>query len=236
MLTGQYISINRIAERVHNSGLNSDEIYFEDVVEWAGEAISLIGVPYAYEETVSAEITVADYRASLPTDLVKIISVREYDNKYPMVEIEGTFLPEYEASNLPNDDDPTMLGYHVNNSYLFTNFEDGSIEIDYTAFSTDDDGYPMIPDDERFIRAVLAYCEYSIARKLWLKDCLSKDKYKELEQDWLFYVNSAKTQAHIPNVDGAESLKNQISRLIQFSHHHASGFRYRNQPEILKTH
>ena len=42
-----------------------------------------------------------------------------------------------------------MLGYRLNNNYIFTNFEEGSVEISYTAFVTDDDGYPMVPDDER---------------------------------------------------------------------------------------
>lgn len=236
MLTGQYISINRIVERIYKSGLNPDNIYYDDIVEWVGEAIAKIGVSYAFKEVVSPEIVVADYRASLPTDLVSIYSVREYDNQYPMVEISGSFRPEHEDSNLPNDNDPTMLGYFVNNGYIFTNFEEGSIEIDYKAFVTDDDGCPKIPDDERYITAVVSYCEYQLARKMWLQDKLSDKKFQMLEQDWLFYVNSAKTKSHMPNVDGAESLKNQMTRLIKFSHHHASGFRYRNQPEILKTH
>lgn len=236
MLNGKFISIKRVAEQVYNSGLNNDEIYFYDIVEWVGEAIALIGVPYAYHEKVSDEIAIADYRGDLPTDLVKITSVREYDNAYPMLSIQSTFLPEYEDSNLPNDNDPTMLGYYVNNNYIFTNFDEGSVEIAYTAFLTDGNGYPTIPDDERFVRALVAYCESKIGRKLFLQDKLSKDKYQMLEQDWLFYVNSAKTQAHNPNVDAAESLKNQMTRLISFEHHHASGFNYRNTPEFIKIH
>jgi hypothetical protein len=129
-----------------------------------------------------------------------------------------------------------MLGYRLNNNYIFTNFEEGSVEISYTAFVTDDDGYPMVPDDERYIRALVAYCEYSIARKMFLQDKLTERKYAMLEQDWLFYVRSASSYAHIPNVDGAESLKNQMSRLIGFAHHHATQFNYRNQPEFIKTH
>ena len=103
MLTGKFISIQRIAERVFNSGLNNDEIQFYDIVEWVGEAICLIGVPYAYDEKISDEIAIADYRGSLPTDVVKIHSVREYDDKYPMVKVDGSFPPVFESNSLPNE-------------------------------------------------------------------------------------------------------------------------------------
>jgi hypothetical protein len=236
MLNGRFISIERIAERVYNSGLNNDEIQFPDIIEWVGEAISLIGVQYAYEEKVSDEIEVTDYRASLPSDLAELYSVREYDDKYPMVSIDGTFRPTYENSNLKDDDDPVMLGYYVNDNYIFTNTEEMSVEISYKAFVTDANGYPEIPDDERYIRAVVAYCEYVLGRKMYLQDKLSEKKYLMLEQDWLFYVNSAAVSAHIPNVDQAESLKNQLQRMIGFAHHHATGFAYRNTPEFIKIH
>lgn len=241
MLTGNYVSLLQIAERVYKTGLNVEEIQFYDLVELAGQALQKIGVPYAYvtkvtngEGSMPNPVTIADYRGTLPTDIVSIISVREYDLKYPMVKVAGSFPPTYTTNNLPSDGDNTMLGYRIENGYIFTNFEEGQVEISYKAFLTDTDGFPKIPDNERYIQAITSYCNYIIAQRLWLQDRLSRDKFQHLEQEWLFYVNSAGTVSHIPDLDGAESLKNQILRMRQSPYHHASQFAYLNTPEVNK--
>jgi hypothetical protein len=91
----------------------------------------------------------------------------------------------------------------------------------------------MIPDDERYITACEAYCMYKISRKLWLQDRISKDKYRELEQDWLFYVKSARNSLSMPSVDAMESLKNQITKMRTSPAHHSTGFAYLNQVQNL---
>lgn len=232
MLNGSYVSIKAIAERVYKTGLNEEEIGFYDLVELVGQALAKIGVLYAYQNKI-ATITIVDYRGTLPTDIVSIISVREDTEKVPMLKITGTFPPTYQESNLENDNDPTMLGYRVENEYIYTNIEDGTLEVSYTAFVTDTDGFPKVPDAERFIEAVVAYCNYKIAQRLYLQDKISRDKFYYLEMEWYWYVKSAAGYAHLPNIDQAEALKNQLVRLKQSSSLHGSQLNYLNTPEIL---
>lgn len=232
MLNGNYVSIRAIAERVYKTGLNVEEIDFYDLVELVGQALAKIGVVYSYEDKMTT-ITIVDYRGTLPTDIVSILSVRESDYKYPMIKITGPFPPKYQASGLENDNDPVMLGYRVEDRYIYTNLEDGTLDISYTAFVTDADGYPEVPNNERWIEACVSYCNYIVAKKLYLQDKLARDKFQYLEQEWLWYVNSAATYAHLPNIDGAEALKNQIARLRQSPYHHSNQMAYLNSPEIL---
>jgi len=238
-----YVSINRVAEQVYKSGLNIDEINFYDMIEWVGEAIVKIGVPYAYIEKVTNgdgsmpdPIAIDDYRGTLPTDLVVIKGVREDETKYPLIEEKGTFRTTYTNNNLPNENDPVMLAYRIENGYIYCNFEEGDLEISYLAFKTDTDGYPMIPDDERYISAVKAYLMYMISFRMWLQDKLEEKKYRELENLWLFYIRSARNKVHMPDYDGMEALKNQLLRLRQNPYHHSTQFAYLSTPEVLKVH
>ena len=53
---------------------------------------------------------------------------------------------------------------------------------------------------------------------------MNTEKYRTLEQDWLFYVRSAKTRMHMPSIDEMESLKNQVLRLFQHPDRHKHQF------------
>jgi len=239
MLNPEFISLEIIVDRVFKSGLNPEHIDYWDIIENVGEAIRLIGVPYMLQYKVTNgegsmpdEITIADYRGTLPTDIVHIDSVRDFTTKEPYVYTTSSFKQTYTESNLTTGRGQVMLSYYVQGDYIFTNIEEGYVEIAYTAYQTDDNGYPMIPNEERVIKAVHAYVMYIITQKLWMSDKITKDKFSYWETEWMFYVNSARTKAHMPNLDREESFKNQMQRMIRPAHAHASHFNYLNKPEI----
>jgi hypothetical protein len=232
-----YVSIMRVVEQVYRSGLNTEDINFFDMIEWVGEAIAKIGVSYAYIEVVTNglegmpdPITITDYSGTLPTDLIIIRGVRDSDTHSSLIKETGTFRSTYGSNNLPSAGDQTMAAYRTEDGYIYTNIEECDLEISYLAWKTDEDGYPMIPDDERYITAVKAYIMYMIAFRMWLQDNISADKFQVLEKEWLFYVKSAKTKAHMPDFDSMEALKNQMRKLATNPNHHASQFAYLSTP------
>lgn len=221
MLNPGYTSIERVVENVIRDTGFTDEINFPDMVEWAFIAMELIGITNCYIQKVTdgnterghyPPIEIIDYRAELPCDFHKLISLREYFSHIPMIQDSGTFL---QSSNNPVAGMNTNITYTINNNFVFTNIETGYIEVSYWAFPTDEGGMPMIPDDVMYIRAVEAYLTERMARKLWIQGKLADNVYRSMEQDWLFYVNSPRTKAALPSYDQAESLKNQILRIVQ---------------------
>ena len=239
MLNSKFISLDRVIDRVFKSGLNPEFIDFNDLVEYIGEAIRLIGVPYAHIRRVTnglggmpKPIVITDFRGLLPTDIVHLDSVREYTTQAPMLYMLDTFPVTYKSSNAKTVNGQ-LLGYYVQDKYIFTNLEEGELEASYTAFQVDSNGYPMIPDEERYITAVVAYCTQQIARRLWIADKLDERKFRMFEQEWLWYVNSAASQAHMPNLDRMESFKNLMVRMLTNPNHHANQFKGLNRPETL---
>lgn len=241
MLTGKYTTITRVLENVIRDTGFTDEISFADAIEWAYRAMQFIGAPQIYITKVTDgnkelehpdPIQVVNYRAELPCDLHRIIQVRDYCNK----ESVRASTYNFELSdNMRDTPIGSNLHYIINDGFIFTDFKEGELEIAYEAFPVDNEGYPMIPDDERYLKAVESYIIERIARRLWLQDKINDFKYKALEQDWLFYVNSAKNKAQMPSIDEMESLKNQLVRLISHPDRYRNQFAELGNGEQIKT-
>ena len=48
------------------------------------------------------------------------------------------------------------ITYNINNNYIETSTKDGYVQIAYQAIKTDEEGFPMIPDDTK-VRMALKY-------------------------------------------------------------------------------
>jgi len=288
MLTGKYTSVKRILEDVYRDNGYTQELNWNDCLEWIGYAMDLIGVPMSYLDKIGC-INIVDYKGTLPCDLHLIVQTRDKDSKEPMLYASDTFHTGYHCLNstdltvnctnnncqanavdaVPStdDDDNTncnpffnsnpnlttntsvaagsapasaasvsdQITYSLNNNYIFTSFASGTVEMAYKAFPTSEEGYPLIPDDTKYIRAVVSYLTMKIDYKLWRQNKLEEKVYARSEQEWYFNVGAAKTGATIPSLDQMESLKNSWLRSIPKINQHSSSFNLLNNPETRYT-
>tara|TARA_R100000234_G_scaffold113539_1_gene88029 strand:- start:209 stop:1093 length:885 start_codon:yes stop_codon:yes gene_type:complete len=122
--------------------------------------------------------------------------------------------------------------YIVDNDYIKTSFESGKICLSYMAFPTDEDCYPLVPDDISFSEALFWY--------VYKKILLSKPDFKNngvdyifAEQQWKYYCTQARNAANYPDIDKYESFMNQWVRLIPNISRHDVGFEQLNTREDL---
>lgn len=125
--------------------------------------------------------------------------------------------------------------YKVNNNYIYTNFKEGFIELVYTGFVKDASGYPMIPDDQRYIEAIKWSLIEHIDYKKWRVGDISDRVYDKSEREKMWAIGSAKTKADIPTVDQMESMKEMFLRSIIKTRRHDIYFKYGNLPEMRYT-
>lgn len=196
-------------------------------------------------------ITIKNYRGELPCDLLYIVQVRENKAKVPMRYSTDTFqrgLEKNEANidplnlswygtlsfsspilaraNLTKDTCNTDLTYMINDCYMFTNFEEGEVELSYMAFPTDEDGLPMVPDNVKYIQAVKAYIAEKVGQKMFIQGKMDGQRFNYLQRERDWYVGAATTAGHLPSIDEMESWKNQFVRLIPNLNLHRDSFRY----------
>ena len=225
MLTGKYKSLEFIIEKVFRDTGLVDGVDLYDVVEWAGECIELIGVPDSYSNQVFS-VKIEEGRGKLPCNIMYLRQARL--NK------DGLYLPmRYESSNFHrfvenvNNDylNKCEATYQLNDDCIFTSFQDGVVELACDVFLLDEKGFPLIPDNIKFIKAVEYYIREKIDYKLWRAGKISSDIYAKTEQEQLWYLGAAQSAGTIPNADRLESIKNNWLRLIPQINQHSDYFK-----------
>ena len=239
--TGKRVSINRVLEKVYRD-YPFEDILWSDVIEWVAEGINLLGVAPSYDDKISKELVLVNGRAELPCDAMYIKAVRDFDTGESLIRSFDQFhLSNYfrcADENVSSCEDycQSLNTYTTNNNFIFTSYDTGSLEISYKAMSTDEDGLPTIPDDDKYIRAMVTYVAERVAHRLYWQDKITEAKMNKAERDRDWAFGSAKMKMVIPDFDQMESWKNGFVRLLPNINQHASGFKNLSQPSRQKNH
>lgn len=233
-LNGKYVKIERVIESLQRDYRFNTDVDWIDILEWIGECLAAIGAPQLYVEKVTdgnvdlghpQVIKIENYRGVIPADVVEIIQIRRCPDMAMMKRSTDSFHQAYYCHNSPDNNCSSSLTYKANSGYIFTNFEEGEVQMAYKAFATDERGYPMIPDNQRVINACKLFIAEKIAMRLWLEGKLDERKYSKIEQDKLFAMPSAETGIRTPSYDQMENWKNSLIRLIPDIAQHGVGFK-----------
>jgi len=250
MWNGKFISLDRVIEKVYQKAGYDYELDWGDALEWTGEAIGLIGAPQMYVTKVTGDhpltpnVAITQYRGELPVDLVDILpgGVRDFDTSVVYRYATDSFVTA-PASVYVDDNDNTGARtihtqntdkvYSLNGGNIFTNEEEVTLELAYKAFMIDDRGFPMIPENERVMQAIMHRIMMGVDYRLWRKNKISKEVYDKTEQEWLWYVGSAASAMRIPHPDKTESWTKALNRLNPVINQHMSSYKFAGNQEDL---
>lgn len=170
--TSIQLVISKILTDLGNVPTNS----ISNIPGWIREVLTRASTNNILELAV-LETESENHQVELPCDLYRIEAVSSCGQRLPLGGTSG-YIPKAEentklvptANIKPNPDQYT--GYHsfdppppqvrnhyytVNMHVLFTSFEKGPVEIHYHRFPIDDEGYPMMPDNDDLKEAILHY-------------------------------------------------------------------------------
>lgn len=129
------------------------------------------------------------------------------------------------------------ISFDLNNDYITLSVPEGKVCISYLAIPTDNLGFPLIPDDVSYKEAVKKYIIMKLDYISWRKQPDSRGLrrlYEDSQQEWSWYVGQAKNKAIMPDLDGMQSLANQMVRLKPRFNEHRGFFRFLNVTEKRK--
>ena len=144
----------------------------------------------------------------------------------------STFHRSMHCDNCVNENINYEDTYIVDNDYIKTSFQSGKICLSYMAFPTDEDCYPLVPDDISFKEALFWY----VYKKILLSNPQFKNNgidYSFAEQQWKYFCTQARNAANYPDIDKYESYMNQWVRMIPNINRHDVGFEQLNTRESL---
>lgn len=231
---GKYQSIYHIIEKVLRDTNSKGTVDLYDAIEWAGECIEFIAAPIPLSDRHDC-ITIENFKGKLPCDLYMLMGAREDDSKQTM-RYETDIYHHTKVCQDVNHNCSSDITYTINDDYMFTSFEEGTVEIVYKAVPTDSNGFPLIPDDIKFVKAVEYYIMERIFFRKLIAGSIGENVYARIERDRDWYMGAAQTRGVMPSPDMMESIKNNWLRLIPKINHHASGFKGIGEAEQRYTH
>lgn len=217
-----YISIRQILDDLLADDMMKG-LSLERAVNYAVEFIRIVGMPKVFEEKV-AEIDIENYRGQLPCDFFEIIQVREC--KKP-----GVVCPCYMSMETAFHS-KWAYTYKIQGDVIITSTEKTKLEVAYRAIKVDNEGYPLIPDNGSFPRALELYIQKRYFTILFNSSKIPQNVLQNVQQEYAFYVGQATNDLVRLSVDEMQSFTNMWNNLIQRTHKHNDGFATVNSPEI----
>lgn len=249
-MNNTYISLKRVVEDVISYHPFADyEIDWSKIVNITARTLELFGIPQYYI-TKSHKITIEDHRGELPENYLYFdlfincksnlplnytgdeSHIRLHDSSCANIscDVQNTANSDTFKGHLPLFTTLRDATYHLNEDYIFTSFQEGSIMVYYQAIPVDDDGYPMIPKDERFIRALEHQIAKQIAYELWVMDKMPDKVYQEIKRNASWAKANAIGEHRIPDKDRLEYWLHSFRlTLIPNIHNHMNRFGFNRQ-------
>lgn len=226
----RYINIRQILDNLLNHPLLQD-LSFERAVNYAVDFVRIVGCPRIFEEKTST-IKIENYRGKLPCDFHRMIQLRT-------CACGRTTTFRYSTDSFHMSDDKHCnqpdLTYKIQGQVIFTSIKDGEIEIAYEAISIDEEGYPLIPDNSSFVKALELYIKKECFTILFDLGKITPQVYNNTLQQYSWAVGQAQNELVKPSIDQMQAIANSWNTLIPRTTSHASGFVSDGTMERLKV-
>lgn len=201
------------------------DLTLEQVVGYTIKFNGIFNMPQLYTEK-STFVEIEDYRGKLPCDLVSIKQVRDTKDNLALKELDSTFFN-------PNTKD---RAFKTQNMIIFTTFKDGKVEIVYRAVPVDEEGYPMIMDNEKYKNALELYIKKDRFTKYFDNGKLHQSILQNVQQEYAWAAGQLQSELKTPSISQWENISQAHNKLIQKTGEFRKGFETLSIPEIYKTH
>ena len=203
-MVNKLISSKTVVAKVYRDLDIRDASWESNAIEWVGECLRLLDTWVEYY-MATKELTVSSFKALLPDYYHATVDVwRKHPDDNRWVPIVYNF-EDSEAAIIDYPEEERPWSYWLNLDTIVTTFEDGTLLLRYYRQCVDDNGYPMIPDNQNFQEA----CLYYILYKMFLR------KYKHPDPNvnitWAYqmyekYIGQARAEIKFPTIGELEEL------------------------------
>ena len=208
----QYLSIKKILDSCLRHPLMQD-LSLETAVDYTIDFMKIVGMPRMFTEKV-VRITIDKYRALLPCDYYQTIQVR----------IPGGHALVYSTDSFHMSNKGNSSTYKIQGNIIYTSIESGELELAYLAISTDADGYPLLPDNSSFTRALELYIKKQWFTILFDLGKITSAVLQNTQQEYAWAVGDCQSEFNRMSIDQMEAFSNSWRTMILRDHQHSSGF------------
>lgn len=239
MINGKNVSLGTVLWKILRQPIAAD-LSYEQAAEYALEFIRLIGAPLSFIDKVTKPpLELHDYKTAIPNDLIEVRGIR-YKGTDPKTK-EGIAMRYatdiYHMSIDENDNGETCskeYTYVLQNCVITTSMKSGFIELSYKSILTDENGYPLVPDNESVKMGLEYYILHRHLEPLWTMGKIQDKVFQYYEQKRHFYVAQSENSLKIQGADHLESMMNGLNRLIVQTTSHETFYKNFGQKEYIR--
>jgi hypothetical protein len=219
MYNGKTLSLSSIVWKVMKNPMVADLAY-EEAAEFALEFIRLIGAPLVFSDVITEPIKITMYKASLPDNLLYVKGIRYMDENCDDNSIQNSVALShatdiYHSGSMPNCSNEFQgYTYVIDKGIIKTSLEEGYLVVSYKGLALDENGYPLIPDDEPFKIGLEYYILHRYLEPMYLMGKITDKAFGYIEQKRHFYTARASNSLQMPDVDHMESIMNGLNRIV----------------------
>lgn len=226
-----FVNIRTILDRLMRHPLLTD-LSLEAVIQYCTDFIGAMGLPNIYIEKTE-DIEIRDYRGMLPCDLISINQARTSGDGICMRSMTDNFNANPINNGRLSGGENT---FKTQGRIIYTSFKDGDIQISYKAIPVDEEGFPMIPDNSIFLKALELYIKKEWFTIQFDLGKISSAVLQNTQQSYAFVAGQCNSEFLLPSVSEMESITNILNQMIPGNSEFVRGFRNLGNKEYMKKH
>lgn len=252
----QYTNIRRVLDDLLDHPMLKN-LTLEQVVRHTIRFISIYGFPALYSDKID-KVNIKDFRGLLPCDLISIIQVKDVRTGICLRSMTDTFNkglypkptmdcspPKDPMNNARSPQElyiPPMPEYEEEPSFktqgriIFTSFPEGEVEIAYKSIPIDEDGFPLIIDNETYLNALEAYIKLKVFTVKFDVGDITSGILGNAQTDYAWAAHLLQSEMTLPSLSEMESLSRYLTTMIKPVTHFDNGFKNLGNREYRRRH
>jgi hypothetical protein len=226
----EYISIRELLSRVLRHKLLQD-FTLEQAIQYTLDFIGIFGFPELYEDK-QAEIDICDFRGKLPCDLISIDMVKDCKTNVPLRSMTAVFNPGGKYYNHLRQEPQ----FKTQNRTIITSFPEGKVIIAYKAIPVDDEGYPLLVDNTKYLKALELYVKCHLFTILFDMGKLTPQVLNHTEQEYAWAAGQLEEESKTPSVAEMQTITNMLHQMIVRQDEFYNNFETLGNKEFHKVH
>ena len=241
----RYTNIRRVLDNLHDHPMLAD-VTLEQVVRHTVRFIGIHGYSKLYQDK-EADVDIHEFRGLLPCDLISITQVKDDCSSICLRSMTDTFTPglvppspstphphmPYIPPKAHGHGEPT---FKTQGRVIFTSFPEGKVRIAYKAIPVDDDGFPLLIDNENYLACLEAYIKKQVFTVKFDQGKIAAGILDNAKQEYAFLAGQLQSEFTIPSYSEMQSITNYVTSILPSMRSFDQGFRHLGDREYIKKH
>lgn len=250
----QYTNIRRVLDNLLSHPLLNN-LSLEQVVRHTIRFIALFGFSKFYKDAI-ADIEIHEFRGLLPCDCIAVVQVKDLKSGICLRSMTDSFTPgmrpepphhhmRFENPKVGDICNPYIphrhlhhgeLAFKTQNRVIYTSFPEGMVQVAYKGIPVDEDGFPLVIDNEVYLNALEAYIKKQVFTVKFDTGDIALNVLQNAQRDYAVAASECEVEFLSPSPSEVEAYSRMYNTLISKMREFDKGFVSAGDREYLRNH